>query len=297
MKLHDRLVARMLPRVAEEIDVVHVWPLGALETLRIARRLGLPTVLERPNAHTRFAYEVVQRECERLGVALPRDQEHAYNTAVLQREEEEYALADRLLCPSGFVAQTFLNEGFPNEQLARHVYGYDERLFRPPPVPRTRSGGLTVLFVGVCAVRKGVHFALEAWLASDASRTGTFLIAGEFLPAYEERLATMLDHPSVHVLGHRDDVPDLMRRSDAFVLPSLEEGFPLACVEAIASGCVPLVSDACSEACTHRETGLVHHVGDVAALRAHITELHEDPGAPREVASRLPPSSGPIHLG
>ena len=93
----------------------------------------------------------------------------------------------------------------------------------------------------------------------------------------------MLAHPSVHVLGHRDDVPDLMRRRDAFVLPSLEEGFPLACVEAIASGCVPLVSDACSEACTHRETGLVHHVGDVEALRAHITALHED----RELLERL----------
>ena len=283
MKLHDRLVARRLPTVAEEIDVVHVWPQGALETLRTARRLGIPTVLERPNAHTRFAYEVVQRECERLGVMLPPDHEHAYNAAVLQREEAEFALADRLLCPSAFVAQTFLDEGFPSEKLARHVYGYDERVFRPPHVPRTRSGGLTVLFVGVCAVRKGVHFALEAWLASDASRTGTFLIAGEFLPAYEDRLAEMLNHPSVHVLGHRDDVPDLMRKSDAFVLPSLEEGFPLACVEAIGSGCVPLVSDACSEACTDRETGLVHHVGDVDALRAHITALHED----RELLERL----------
>ena len=69
--LHDWIVARRLEKLAGRIDLVHVWPLGALATLRTARRLGIATVLERPNAHTRFAYEVVQKECDRIGVPLP----------------------------------------------------------------------------------------------------------------------------------------------------------------------------------------------------------------------------------
>jgi glycosyltransferase involved in cell wall biosynthesis len=276
LELHDRLVARALPRLAGEVDVVHAWPLGALETLRAARRLGIPTVLERPNAHTGFAYEVVQRECERLGVTLPADHEHAYNEAVLSREEAEYELADELLCPSDFVARTFLERGSAPGQLARHVYGYDDQVFRSPATRREPGAGLSVLFVGVCAVRKGVHFALEAWLRSSACESGTFSVAGEFLPDYEARLAPMLAHPSVRVLGHRTDVPDLMGRADVFVLPSLEEGFPLACVEAIGSGCVPLVSDACSQACAHGQTGFVHRVGDVETLSDQMTRLDRD---------------------
>lgn len=277
-RLHDRLVARALPRLAAEVDVVHAWPLGALETLSSARRLGIPTLLERPNAHTRFAYQVVKDECERLGVALPPDHEHAWNDAILEREEAEYALADRLLCPSDFVAQTFIDEGFSADRLARHSYGYDQDVFYPADEPRARGReGLVLLFVGVCAVRKGVHFALEAWLRSPASSTGTFLIAGEFLPAYAERLAGMLDHPSVHVLGHRTDVPELMRTADALVLPSLEEGFPLACVEAIGSGCVPLVSEACRQACEHGVNGLVHPVADVETLADQLTLLEREP--------------------
>jgi glycosyltransferase involved in cell wall biosynthesis len=278
LKLHDRLVARALPGLADRIDVIHAWPLGALETLRTARRLGIPTVLERPNAHTRFAYEVVRDECERLGVTLPPDHEHAYNEAILLREEEEYALADWLLCPSEFVVQTFADKGVPREKLARHVYGYDGNLFQPPDPPQTDRDGrdLNVLFVGVCAVRKGLHFALEAWLNSPASATGSFLIAGEFLPAYEEKLAGMLAHPSVHPLGHRTDVPELMRSSDAVVLPSIEEGFGLVCVEALASGCVPLVSDACTETCVHGKNALVHRVADVKALIEHFTALSSD---------------------
>jgi len=125
-------------------------------------------------------------------------------------------------------------------------------------------------------VRKGVHYALEAWLRSPASQDGTFLIAGDFLPAYAQKLAPMLAHPSVRVLGHRNDVPELMRKSDILVLPSIEEGFGLVITEAMGSGCVPLASEACTEICRHMETGLVHQVGDVETLTRHITMLYED---------------------
>jgi len=273
---HDHIVARRVEKLAEHIDIIHAWPLGALETLRTAQRLGIPSVLERCNAHTGFAMEVVQKECERLGVTLPPDHEHAYNAEKLRKEEEEYRLATRLLCPSEFVVKTFIDKGYPMEQLARHSYGYDETVYYPSSEQRDRGHGLNMLFVGVCAVRKGVHYALEAWLKSPASRDGTFLIAGEFLPAYEEKLAPMLKQPSVKVLGHRTDVPELMRKSDILVLPSIEEGFGLVISEAMASGCVPLASEACTENCNHMKTGLMHRVGDVEALTQHITMLYND---------------------
>ncbi len=274
--LHDYIVSHRLEKLAGQIDIVHTWPLGALRTLKTAAKLGIPAVLERPNAHTRFAYEATKRECERLGIALPSDHEHAFNADILQKEEEEYKEAYRLLCPSDFVVRTYLDLGFEREKLVRHFRGYDEKTFYPEKKTRNRDRGLTMLFVGVCAVRKGLHFALEAWLKSSASKDGTFLIAGEFLPAYADKLAHMLAHPSVNALGHRNDVPELMRNSDILVLPSIEEGFGKVCTEAIGSGCVPLVSDACTDLCKHMENALVHHVGDVKALTDHITMLYND---------------------
>lgn len=274
--LHDRIVARRLKKLVGKIDIIHAWPLGALETLETARRLGIPTALERCNAHTGFAMEVVQKECDRLGIMLPPDHEHAFDAEKLRKEESEYRLATRVLCPSDFVVKTFLDKGYPREQLARHTYGYDERVFYPSNERRDPKRGLTMISVGVCAVRKGLHFALEAWLRSPASKDGTFLIAGEFLPAYQEKLASMLAHPSVKVLGHRNDVPELMRKSDILVLPSVEEGFGLVIAEAMGSGCVPLASEACTEICSHMKTGLMHRVGDVEALTQQITMLHED---------------------
>lgn len=277
LAMHDSIVARGLEKLKREIDIIHVWPSGALQTLKAAARLGIPTVLERPNAHTRYAYDSVQQEAKRLGVVLPADNEYAYKPDVLAREEEEFRLADYLLCPSDFTIQTFLEQGYPREKLVKHQYGFDEKRFYPGGRgDRSPKRGLTMLFAGDCAVRKGVHFALEAWLKSPAHRDGTFLIAGGFLPAYEEKLAPMLAHASVRVLGHRKDLPELMRQSDLFVLPSIEEGFGLVCVEAMGSGCVTLVSDACTDVCEHMKTSLVHRIGDVETLTQHITRLHED---------------------
>jgi glycosyltransferase involved in cell wall biosynthesis len=281
--LHDWIVARRLQALAGQIDIVHTWPLAALRTLRTAARLGIPAVLERPNAHTRFAYRVVRDECAHLRVKLPPSHEHAWKPAVLAREEEEYRQAYRLLCPSEFVVRTFLEQGFPRERLARHQYGFDEGVFYPAEKELAPGRGLTVLFVGVCAVRKGLHYALEAWLRSPAHYEGSFLIAGEFLPAYARRLAPQLAHPSVRVLGDRNDIPSLMRQSDAVVLPSIEEGFGLVCAEALGSGCVPLVSDACTDICVHMGNALVHHVGEVDMLARHLTMLHED----RDLLQRL----------
>lgn len=273
---HDRIMARRIKKMVGKIDIIHAWPLGSLRTLTTARQLGIPTVLERCNAHTGFAYEVVREECRRLGVALPPDHEHAYNADKLRREEEEYAQADRLLCPSDFVVKTFIDRGFPPQKLARHQYGFDEKVYCPGSEPRDPNRPFTMLFVGLCAVRKGVHFALEAWLKSPASKDGIFQIAGAFLPDYQEKLAHMLSHPSVRVLGHRSDVPDLMRKADVLVLPSIEEGSALVTSEARGCGCVLLVSDASGAYCTHGENALVHSAGDVATLAQQITTLHSD---------------------
>jgi glycosyltransferase involved in cell wall biosynthesis len=272
--LHDRIVARHLRQNPGRFDVVHCWPLGALETMKAAKELGIPTVLERPNAHTRFCYEVVRDECQRIGVELPRGHEHEYNPAILAREEEEFALADFLLCPSEFVAQTFRDKGFREDKLLRHQYGYDAETFYPE---NSEPHSFTMLFAGGCAVRKGLHFAVDAWLLSNAIRQGVFLIAGDFVPDYWRYLKPSIKlDPSIIVLGHRKDVAHLMRQVDVFILPTLEEGSPLVCYEAMASGCAILTSEVCAGLCRHMENALIHKPGDVQTLRQHISILASD---------------------
>jgi glycosyltransferase involved in cell wall biosynthesis len=280
--LHDRIVAHRLEQMAGEVDIVHCWPLGSLETLKTARRLGVPAVLERPNAHTRFCYETVAAECRRIGVSLPHH-EYEHNEAVVLREEAEFKVASGLLCPGAFPEKSFLDRGFAADQLLRHRYGFDEQRYYPEESRDEQGRQFTALFVGVDAVRKGLHLALEAWLASPASKNGKLLIAGELNQEFRNLWADKLSNLSVVPLGHRNDVPQLMRNADVLLLPSFEEGSALVCMDAIGSGCVPIVSRACSDACQHMHNALVHEIGDTKALQAHITLLYEN----RDLLRRL----------
>jgi glycosyltransferase involved in cell wall biosynthesis len=273
LALHDYIVARNLEKLARQVDVVHLWPCAALETIKTAKRLGIPTVLERPNAHTRFCYEVVAAEHKRIGIETPHG-DYRPSEAVLAREEAEFAATDFLLCASEFAAQSFLNRGFPEGKILRHRYGFDESKYFPKAALREVGKRFTAIFVGVDAVRKGLHLATEAWLGSPASQDGTLFIAGELTAEYKRRYARELSHPSIVQLGHRQDVPELMQGADILLMPSIEEGFALVCAEAIGAGCVPLASTACTEMCRHMQNAMVHHVGDVPTLRQQITELH-----------------------
>src|SRR6266567_7852462 len=80
---HDCIVARRLGSLKGSVDIIHTWPISSLRTLKTARKLGVPTVLERCNTRTRFAYTVVEEEYKRLGVVLPGKHEHAYNAKIL----------------------------------------------------------------------------------------------------------------------------------------------------------------------------------------------------------------------
>jgi glycosyltransferase involved in cell wall biosynthesis len=282
LALHDRIVARRLQKLAGQVDVVHVWPCAALETIKTAKRLGIPTVLERPNAHTRLCYEVVAAECKRIGIGTPHGDYQA-SEAVLAREEAEFDAADFLLCASEFAARSFRDRGFPEAKILRHRYGFDESEYFPQAGLRAAGKKFTALFVGVDAVRKGLHLATEAWLKSPAAKDGAFFIAGELTLEYQARFARELSHPSIVQLGHRRDVPQLMQSADVLLMPSIEEGFALVCAEAIGAGCVPLASNACTEMCRHMENALVHDVGDVATLQQHLTDLHNRP----ELLARL----------
>ena len=65
---HDRRVARLLAAAPDRHDVVHAWPLGAEATLAAAQEHGVASVLERPNAHTAFAFAAVAEVLDELGL-------------------------------------------------------------------------------------------------------------------------------------------------------------------------------------------------------------------------------------
>lgn len=90
----------------------------------------------------------------------------------------------------------------------------------------------------------------------------------------------------LHLLGHRDDIGAVLRAADLFVQPSLNEGLPLALLEAMFAA-VPIVATDVGDVAQAIGTdgGLLVPAGDDAALGAAITRLLEQPFLARALAA------------
>jgi glycosyltransferase involved in cell wall biosynthesis len=80
---------------------------------------------------------------------------------------------------------------------------------------------------------------------------------------------------TVSFLGLRRDIPDLLAKSDIFVLCSHYEGVPLSILEAYASG-LPVVSTnvgGVPDILTNRENGLLVPPGSAEALADAVSEI------------------------
>ena len=99
-------------------------------------------------------------------------------------------------------------------------------------------------------------------------------------PALEKKLVER-----VHLIGHREDVPQVLEAFDIFVLPSYaNEGVPQAVMQAMAMG-LPVITTrvgAIEEVVTEGETGVFVPPRDVRALAEAMRSLAADEGSRRK---------------
>jgi glycosyltransferase involved in cell wall biosynthesis len=144
------------------------------------------------------------------------------------------------------------------------------------------AGRHLCLTIARLTLQKGHAHLLEAIAQIDPGLRSQwcFIFAGdgELAPALRfqaDRLGIAAD---VKFLGHTNAVPEWLSLGEAFVLPSLYEGLPLALLEAMALGLPCLASrvDGNTEVLHHRENGLLCSPADPADLAMGLTALLGD---------------------
>jgi N-acetyl-alpha-D-glucosaminyl L-malate synthase BshA len=128
---------------------------------------------------------------------------------------------------------------------------------------------------------KRIDSVVEIFARITAAVPSVLLLAGDGPElATARRLARQLGvAPLVHCLGAQENVLPLLSIADLFLLPSEQESFGLAALEAMACE-VPVVASNAGglpEVIEHGVTGFLHPVGDVDAMTASAVELLRDP--------------------
>ena len=287
-------IARAFGRFASanlpvDADILVGWSGATLEAIPVARDRGMRVVIERGSSHIRHQSEVLTEAFARHGIAFTDTP-----AEMIERECVEYEAADAISVPSDFAAQTFIEQGVSKSKLMINPYGVDLSQFSPPEqspensVPR-------ILFVGGVGIRKGVPELLSAFQPF-VGRAELHLV-GPVEPSIRP-LLSLGPGEGVFVRGplSRQSVAEECRRADIFCLPSWEEGFPLALLQAMASELPVIASDATGAAdiITDGVDGVVITAGDDGRLETCLSELIEDRARRLEMgaAARLRVNSG-----
>lgn len=162
---------------------------------------------------------------------------------------------DRVVCVSDAVAETCRQGGIAGPRIrvvydgvdpARVLSGSRERGRRSLGLGQRQPLLLTVATLTDC---KGHTFLLEALAKVLSTEKHPRLVAvmagdGELAEPLRQQGERLGIASHVRFVGYRDDVPDLIRAADLFVLPSHTEGLCSTLIDAMLGGCPIVTTDA-----------------------------------------------------
>ena len=260
--------------------VVHTRNFGTLDCVLIAFLAGVPTRIHG---------------------------EHGWDIADPDGKSRKYRLVRRLMSHlvRKFVAvsadlRSWLTTsvGIPSDKIILICNGVDTERFKPAASTEKREAADGASGEGSVVIGSITRFSpikdpmnlVEAFIAlrsrqSESSKRVCLLIAGdgELRLRAMARLEEAGVAESTYLPGGRDDVPDLLRRLDVFVLGSLREGISNTILEAMATG-LPVVATATGgtrELVVPGETGSLVPPGDCDALADAIELYVLDPSLRR----------------
>lgn len=253
---------------------------ASLEAFGWAAERGVRRILDQCSAPQRVDREILDRESCRWAGWQPGIRWDP-DDPIQSREEAEWALADRILCPSTFVRDHLLALGVATERLRLVPYGVSVPDAptcdgSPPITPRNRPPSLRLLFVGEVGLRKGAQYLLEALRLCDdpgieARLVGRCPLSSEIVARYRHVAEFIGPIP-------RSEVAAQYRWADVFCLPSLCEGSAAVIYEAVMQGLAVIATPNAGPLITSTPYGVIVEPRSATAIAQALCHYREEPG-------------------
>ena len=270
-KYLDWIAARHL--ATGRYDLFHSWSGDCLRSLRVAKKRGIPSIVEIPTWH---------RDGRKARVSRPDTSESASSVSALQKWKagllldrkrfiEEYRLADLLVVLSETAADTFRAQGFPEEKLFYLPRGADVERFKPGQ----RPAKFRAIFTGALIKRKGIHHLLEAWHRLNLPEAELWLVGSVHDEA--KPFLKQFWRDNIRIVGFVPDPESYLSQSTVHIFPSQWEGSAKVTYEAAACGLPQITTREAGDLVRDGVEGIIVQPGDVDAIAAAIEHLHTHP--------------------
>lgn len=229
-----KLLNRKFVKSINSGDIAYFWTTSDIEIVnQIKKDKQCFFVMEMINCPQGFRSSQLRRAYLSAGIEVP----PLPSEDDIRKEIEFAKKMDIIFCPNRFVIKSLCDAGVERNKCRLVNFGWSpERLGGRDIgfVNERIDKGLRFLFVGTFDVRKGAALLLDAWV--DAGIKGELIIAGNIDSSIKLKYEKMLSRDDIKLLGHVSDVGNIYRSADVFILPTWEEGGPLATIEAMSQG-------------------------------------------------------------
>ncbi len=180
---------------------------------------------------------------------------------------------------SDFVT-TRINKIFQTKSVGT-IYNFPPMPLNIPSTIRKELGIKNTDLVLVTVARiikdKGYHIFDEAILRFKNSENLKIIIVGDgsYINEMKLKLADQIENNQIYFLGYRDDVQQILKGSDIFILPTLHETLSIALLEASVEGLALIASNTggVPEIITNEYNGILVEPGNVDKLTEAIELL------------------------
>ena len=255
-------------------DLFHSWSGDCLRSLKVAKKRGIPCIVEIPTWHRDGGKEKVLPP----KVAAPAPERGStfqrwQNRLLLQRRRfiQEYELADLLLVLSERAAKTFQVRGFPEKKMFYLPRGVDVERFKPGP----GSEKFRAVFAGALIKRKGIQHVLEAWHRLNLPDAELWLVG--FVHEEAKPFLNQFWRDNIRVVGFVRDPENYLNQGTIHVFPSQWEGSAKVTYEAAACALPQITTREAGDVVRDDLEGIIVKPGDVNAIAAALEHLHRHP--------------------
>src|SRR5581483_1317745 len=270
-KYLDWIASRQL--ATGRYDLFHSWSGDCLRSLQVAKKRGIPSIVEIPTWHRDGGKNKVIRQKRDDPAGTRRGFERWKARLLLQRKRfiQEYQLADLLLVLSERAAHTFRVRGFPEEKLFYLPRGVDVERFKPG----VRPSKFRAIFAGALIKRKGIQHVLEAWYRLNLPDAELCLVGHVHDEA--KPFLRQFWRDNIRVVGFSRNPENYLSQGTVHVFPSQWEGSAKVTYEAAASALPQITTREAGDVVRHGVEGIIVKPGDVDAISAALQHLHRNP--------------------
>lgn len=193
-----------------------------------------------------------------------------YSDEMCKLYEDEFKYADYFLSPSVWVEKSLVAAGIPHEKILALPHGVNIEDYTPKGDDYKPGQIIRFLFVGRCEGAKGIYYLLESFRQLQDYDVELIMVGNTF--TWEDDIKNYTSNVRVLGLKRSDEMPDVYKTADVFILSSLWEGSALSMMEAMASG-MPVIASSHSCAPDMVDDGVdgfVYNPYSIQELKEHI---------------------------